>query len=192
MFQAIVLMHLTTAVLCCTIAVLAIRGSRRARSWRPIAGWAFAAFVTTSAITSIQRAGIPWLPHWHGWLAIGTALDAITALMLAAVFVQAARQHRVVLLVVERAQRSAEEYERAHRDYEQLLRHRIGNPLTVVQGVAHTLANHPDLSEEVRTELLVSLLDSADALATVSLDPACRRPEEQDLQPLPDQTLIAA
>jgi signal transduction histidine kinase len=95
------------------------------------------------------------------------------------------RHRRLERLVAEQTRLDAVEFARARRDYEQLVRHRIGNPLTVVQGVAHTLAHHPHLDDEVRTALLDSLLAAADELASVSLDATQQRPEERDLQPLP-------
>ena len=48
MFPLFVAMHLATAALCCTIAILAARAMRRAPSWQPLAGWSFVAFVSST------------------------------------------------------------------------------------------------------------------------------------------------
>lgn len=185
MFQFIVAMHLANALLCCTIALLAVRAMRRAPSWQPLAGWSFISFITVYALMSVQRAGFPLLPRWEGWMVIGTSMSLVAASLLALVFVQAARRSRVALLVVEEAQHNAREYERARRDYEQLVRHRIANPLAVVQGVALTLQDHPELPADTRRSLITSLVAASEELVDVSLEPAQRSVEERELHAIP-------
>lgn len=185
MFQFIVALHLANALLCCTIAALAIRSMRRAPSWQPLAGWSFISFITVYALTSVQRAGFPLLPRWEGWMVIGTTMSFLAAGLLALVFVQAARRSRVALLVVEEARYNAREYERARRDYEQLVRHRIANPLAVVQGVALTLLDHPELPADTRRSLITSLVAASEELVDVSLEPQQRSVEEHELHAVP-------
>jgi len=112
---------------------------------------------------------------------LATALCSAVAI----VCVQVRRRQRIAVLVVEDARRSASEYDRARHDYEQLIRHRIANPLAVVQGVALTLQDHPDLPAATRSALVESLVAAADDLVEMSLDPAHRSPAERDLHAEP-------
>lgn len=185
MFQLIVAMHLVNALLCCTIAILAVRAMRRTRSWQPLAGWSFISFITVYALMTVQRAGLPLLPRWEGWMVIGTTMSLVAASLLALVFVQAARRSRVALLVVEEAAHNAREYERARHDYEQLVRHRIANPLAVVQGIALTLHDHPELPADTRRSLVASLVAASEELVDVSLEPTQRSLEEHELHAVP-------
>ncbi len=185
MHSLIVTMHLATAALCVAVAALALPSLRRAPSWQPLAGWSFVAFVAVDAVMAVQRAGLPLLPRWHGWMVIGTTLNLVAAALLAVVFVHAVRRSRVALLIVEQARHNAREYERARRDYEQLVRHRIGNPLAVVQGIAVTLDDHPDLPAATRAALVTSLVHAAEELVDVSLEPEQRSPEEHELHAVP-------
>lgn len=185
MFQLVVAMHLANALLCCTIAILAVRAMRRTRSWQPLAGWSFISFITVYALMTVQRAGLPLLPRWEGWMVIGTTMSLVAASLLALVFVQAARRSRVALLVVEEAAHNAREYERARHDYEQLVRHRIANPLAVVQGIALTLHDHPELPADTRRSLVASLVAASEELVDVSLEPTQRSLEEHELHAVP-------
>lgn len=185
MFQLVVAMHLANALLCCTIAILAVRAMRRTRSWQPLAGWSFISFITVYALMTVQRAGLPLLPRWEGWMVIGTTMSLVAASLLALVFVQAARRSRVALLVVEEAAHNAREYERARHDYEQLVRHRIANPLAVVQGIALTLQDHPELPADTRRSLVASLVAASEELVDVSLEPTQRSLEEHELHAVP-------
>ena len=189
MFQYILALHVANALLSCTVALLAVRAMRRAPATmsrrQPLAGWAFVSFIAVYALTSVQRAGYPLLPRWDGWMVIGTSLSFVAATLLALVFVQAARRSRLAMLVVEEAAHNAREYERARRDYEQLVRHRIANPLAVVQGVALTLRDHPELPADTRRSLVASLVAASDELVDVSLEPEQRSAEEHGLQAVP-------
>lgn len=178
-------LHVATALLCCTVSVLAVRAMRRQPRWQPLAGWSFVGFVATVAVASVWRAGMPWLPREPAWLLGIVSLEFLAALLLALVFTQAARQRFIVPQLVERARRSAREYDRARHDYEQLVRHRIANPLAAVQGIAHTLVARPDLPDATRLELVAALVDAADELARVSLDPLPTGPEEAELRAVP-------
>jgi signal transduction histidine kinase len=119
------------------------------------------------------------------------AMQLVTALLLVIVYLHAARTRRIVARAVDQARRSATEYDRARRDFEQLVRHRISNPLAVVQGVAITLDEHPELPAHTRRALVGSMVAAAEELVAVSLDPHHRTPAERELRAVPDQTVIA-
>lgn len=85
-----------------------------------------------------------------------------------------------------RSREHALEYARARRDYEQLMRHRIANPLTVVEGGVQTLVALGDrLDTPTRGALLAAIADAAARLREVSIDPAQRSAEEHELHASP-------
>ena len=84
----------------------------------------------------------------------------------------------------EPARQAAEEYHRALLDYNQLVRHRIANPLTAIGGGIRTLLNH-DLDGTTQRQLLAAMLEKAQELERVALDPAVIRAEEALLAPAP-------
>ncbi|MCW2950817.1 MAG: hypothetical protein JWN41_1830, partial [Thermoleophilia bacterium] len=86
----------------------------------------------------------------------------------------------------DRAHESAVRYETALANYERLMRHRIANPLTVVCGIARTLREVDELQDDVRSQLLDSLLDATDALRDVALDPCAVAHIELALDPWPN------
>jgi signal transduction histidine kinase len=182
-FATSVTIHLVTAALCCTIAFLALHAMLRRPRWQPLAGWSFVAFVATIAVTSVWRAGMPWIPRHDSWMLGAISLELLAAGLLALVFV---RQRDIVPRLADRARRSAREYDRAREDYERLLRHRIANPLAAVHGIACTLRDHPDLPDASRVELVAALVESAEQLTAISLTPEPVSVEEHDLRAVPD------
>jgi signal transduction histidine kinase len=92
----------------------------------------------------------------------------------------------------ERARHSRRRYQFALHTYEQLMRHRIANPLTVICGVAETLRDHADLAGAQRAELLDALVEQARHLRTVVLDPSPTVPAEMVLEPWPDAALATS
>lgn len=78
-----------------------------------------------------------------------------------------------------------EAYDRALRDYTQLLRHRIANPLTAISVGLSTLRD-VEMDDEVRAAIFTSVIEHARELERVSLQPLAIRPEESDLQPMVD------
>lgn len=63
----------------------------------------------------------------------------------------------------------SEEYRRALRHYQQVVRHRIANPLQVIGGMSRTLLDHPDLDQEVRARMLEEIHVAADKLGHASI-----------------------
>lgn len=83
---------------------------------------------------------------------------------------------------------AAAEYRRALLDYNQLVRHRIANPLTAIGGGIRTLLER-ELDRATQLELLTSMLDQAQRLERVALDPTIIGAEEGVLRPAPRRAL---
>lgn len=79
----------------------------------------------------------------------------------------------------------SEEYERALRDYAQLMRHRIANPLAVVCGGVNTLRDHPEMDAELRARLLNDIAEAGARLEKVALEPDPMSEEERSLMARP-------
>jgi hypothetical protein len=80
-----------------------------------------------------------------------------------------------------------DEYRRALRDYTQLMRHRLANPLTtIISGIA-TLRELPDMEPHTREALLAMMAEHAAQLEQVALYPVAQRPEEEGLVPLAER-----
>jgi signal transduction histidine kinase len=84
-----------------------------------------------------------------------------------------------------RAHRSAQEYSRALREYNQLVRHRIANPLTAIRGGAQTLLADPEMEAPLRVQLLEMIVEMTKRLEHLSLAPTIQRCEEACLQSTP-------
>lgn len=82
------------------------------------------------------------------------------------------------------ASASEDEYRRALRDYTQLMRHRLANPLTTILSGIATLRELPDMDPDTREALLEMMADHAAELERVALYPVVQRPEESDLAPM--------
>ena len=111
------------------------------------------------------------------------------ALLVVVLILLAAGLRRTVSglgLALDEARLRAQEYERALRDYQQLVRHRLANPLTLVRGTAQTLrARQDELPPDEQRTLLGVLDEAAERLEQVSLDPDELAAEEYELEPTP-------
>jgi signal transduction histidine kinase len=84
------------------------------------------------------------------------------------------------------AMHDADQYQRALHHYMQLVRHRIANPLHIIQGMAQTLIDQPDLDRDTRRQMIESINDQAHLLERLSLFfPDHQGPEEGELHPKP-------
>ena len=115
-------------------------------------------------------------------------IDLSTDLLLAGVLVgllfSADRMIRGFAASRDEATYRAQEYERARRDYTQVVRHRIANPLTVILGAAETL--QAQLADPATTAaLLQAVKDSAVQIQEASLEPQRGGVEEHDLDAIP-------
>lgn len=120
-----------------------------------------------------------------------SVLDATTVAILAYLVLAGRPLVRTAARTVRRAGRRADEYERARRDYTQVVIHRLFNPLTVIRGAAQTLQAR-ELDEATRMRLLEAIVSASREIERVTLEPGRRRPEEVELQPLPAAAEAAA
>lgn len=117
--------------------------------------------------------------------ALGLLVDGLLAVALIVVLFTSDNIIRSVTAQVDAARYRAQEYERARRHYEQVVRHRLFNPLTVIKGAAVTLRDEPRLDPISREQLLDSIIDASDTLETVSLVPERRDELERELDAIP-------
>lgn len=80
----------------------------------------------------------------------------------------------------EHAEHTGREYERALRDYTQLMRHRLANPLMAIRGGITTL-QETELDEQARQQLLDMVNEQAKQLELVALHPEPVGDEEHEL-----------
>lgn len=111
--------------------------------------------------------------------------DVALIAVLGALLLNARTLTRGLLAAMGEAQYRAQEYERARHDYTQVVRHRILNPVTVVRAAAETLESGTIDDPELRRQLARVIIDASHELESVSLAPEDRRPEEHDLDPVP-------
>ncbi|MGD0274052.1 MAG: histidine kinase dimerization/phospho-acceptor domain-containing protein [Gaiellaceae bacterium] len=115
---------------------------------------------------------------------LDAVLIVIDLVVLVGLLIYVRRLVRGALQTVDEAELRAREYERARSDYASLLRHRIANPLMMIEGAARTLrARRGD--EEKREQLLQTIIEASENLERISLEPQLRGMEEADLQPVP-------
>ena len=85
-------------------------------------------------------------------------------------------------LLARDAQKDSAEYQRALHHYQQLVRHRLANPLQIILGLSETLLTIPDIGEAQRREMLTMIRHQAVLLGRASLfDTAQQGDEERDL-----------
>jgi len=84
------------------------------------------------------------------------------------------------------ARTNADAYHRAPRHYMRLVRHRIANPLHIIEGMAQTLLEQDELTPERRRAMLTSIVEQAQLLGRLTLfDPTVQSVEEDLLRPRP-------
>ena len=153
-----------------------VRGFGRAFPW-------LAALMVFFALRGVQRLYAAFTDG--GEQAFGLAGDLLLLVVLVLLLVGLDRTVRSLRLASDEAEAQAHEYGRALRDYRRLMRHRIGNPLTVIRGGVATLRELP-LDPETQSSLLESIEEAVGELERVALDPAAASPEEQTLRPRPE------
>lgn len=112
------------------------------------------------------------------------AFDGVATLMLVFVVARARGVTKRWQQTLSAATVQALEYERARREYEDLMRHRIANPLTVVRGAAETLLA-AELDPDTQEKLLHAIVDASHALEQVSARAESISSEERILDALP-------
>lgn len=103
-------------------------------------------------------------------LSVRVAVDLATLAVLLAMTFAVARVGLIVEVARSGAARERQQHEANRRYYEQVLRHRLANPLTVLLGGLQTLY-HVDLDKKTRCALIEEMMQQAHALEHVMLDP---------------------
>jgi PAS domain S-box-containing protein len=84
------------------------------------------------------------------------------------------------------AEHNSDEYHRALSHYTQVVRHRVANPIQVIQGLARTLIDMPELSTARRNEMIEAIDEAARRLADMTIfSPEMHGPEESELHAKP-------
>ncbi len=117
---------------------------------------------------------------------LGIAVDAPLVAVLVLLIVGIDRTVSVLQAARDDASHRRDEYERALRDYERLVRHRIVNPLTAIRGSIQTLREMADLDPGAQRELLEVIDAEARRLENVVVEPSVASEEERGLNPRPD------
>ncbi|MCB0880568.1 MAG: hypothetical protein KDC46_16490 [Thermoleophilia bacterium] len=89
-------------------------------------------------------------------------------------------------LLARHAREDSEEYERALYHYQQLVRHRLANPLQIILGLSEALLTIPDIDEDRQREMLAMIRQQAVLLGRASLfDTGQQGAEERELSAEP-------
>jgi PAS domain S-box-containing protein len=112
--------------------------------------------------------------------------DEAAAAALLELEVEAERCIAAATRMMTRAQYDSDEYHRALAHYTQLVRHRVANPLHVIQGMATTLRAMPELDAATRDTMLVAIHEAAMRLGRETIfHPAVQASAERELDPRP-------
>lgn len=128
------------------------------------------------------------MDHLAPVLLIVVAAVVLGAIAVASWSMRARRAARAERVASERhrldALHAASEYRRALRDYTQLTRHRLANPLTAITAGIATLRDL-DLDPDTRRAVLDAMHETAGRLERAVLHPEVLSPEEHELVPTP-------
>lgn len=162
---------------------LILRGSWSIRREIPAFVWAICAFFTIDALVAINRSELMW--ERSETFILATMLDLISLVVLAYIFFNAKRIANVIISVSDQARYRKLEYERARREYTQVVRHRIMNPVTVILGATETLRAGALDDKELTERLLLAIDEAAQVIRDETLTPERRDELERDLDALP-------
>lgn len=166
----------------CAVAVAILAGVRaRTGRIRPLA-WLVASYFLVESLVSFNRMFVFADPD--GSLSRVLVFELLGTVVIIIMLANARHIADVVARVVDDARMRATEYERARRDYTQVVRHRIANPLMVIKGAAQTL-DGTTLDDATRHELRLAIIEAAERLEAVSLEPTRAGDEEHDLDAVP-------
>lgn len=150
------------------------RGARRAAA-------VLALFFVFSGLHELSERG-PLLPYSA---ALDLAMTLGVAATLLVILPMARGMARSLIEREQVAEHEAREYARAGRHYEQLVRHRLFNPLAVVRGAAETMRARPELDRDTREQLLDSIIEASHRMEHASLHASSEAAEEHELNPAP-------
>jgi signal transduction histidine kinase len=125
------------------------------------------------------QGSIPMMIPW--W---DLALSMLAVVVLGLLVVTSARMLTAINALTDAASYRQQEYARALRHYNQLVRHRVFNPLTVIRGAATTLRT-VQTDEKTREELLDVMVEAADVIRNTTLEPEMQSVEEESLDAIP-------
>ncbi len=140
-------------------------------------GFAIVAFFALRALWRLLDSDLfATSPAW-----VGVAIDFASAVLLSYLVWQSVRfgsslQHRH-----DQAEQRALEYERAQHHYTQVVRHRMMNPISVIEGTLCTLRDEAITDPVIKAELCDMALDAVEKIAYVSLEPTRLDDIERDL-----------
>lgn len=181
---ALQIINICVGLLELAIAGFLVMETRRVVRPIPTIVWGLSVFFTIDAMVSLNRAGV--FPVGDPVLR-GTLFDTLGLVVL--VTVMAGAKHIVQMAVarVDEADLRESEYRRARADYEQIVRHRLMNPLTTIRGSAQTL-QLAGVAEDARKQLLDAIVEASEQLERVTLDPEQLDTVEtsSDLDPTPN------
>lgn len=154
----------------------------RFHAWRFPIAWGLVAFFSIRVLSRLNDS-----PDvgFHADDTLEVALDLLSVAVLAYLLSQVGRTARLLVVLHDEARYRAEEYERARRHYVQVVRHRMFNPLTVIQGVAQTIRSGAVKAPVVVEGLCDSLIAMADELEQLTLEPERRDDLERELDAVP-------
>lgn len=165
-------------------ALLVVLGSYLAR-FRWQLPW-LGALLLYFAVREVQS--IRFLLHARGHGSAAGLTDAVmfgaTAMLLVALILTSGRMLAGLRAMQDAAAYREEECRRALRDYEQLVRHRLFNPLTVIAGAAQTV--RADVVDDVtRDQLLEAIVTATEQMREATLEPVAVSSEEHSLRAQP-------
>lgn len=165
-----------------SVAVLVVLGVRaRLGRIRPLA-WLVVSYFFIESLVSFNR--IFARVDVEGTLSRVVVLEIVGTGVILVMLANASRIADVVAFLIDEAEYRAYEYERARRDYIQVVRHRIANPLMVIKGAAQTLEG-ASIDDATRRELRRAIIEAAERLEAISLEPTQQGAEERDLDAVP-------
>ncbi len=164
------------------VAIVILVGVHRRTGRIPGLAWIVASYFLVEAGVSFNRMSVFSDPD--GSLSRVVVLEMLGTLVIIVMLVNARRIAGVIARVVDEARLRADEYERARRDYTQVVRHRINNPLTILKGAAQTL-DATSLDDATRHELRLAIIEAAERLESISLEPTRGGAEEYELDAIP-------
>lgn len=107
--------------------------------------------------------------------------DILAIILLVYILASVSKLVAAVLATYDESQYRAIEYQRARKHYEQVVRHRMFNPLAVIKGSAQTLEAGTVTDAAIHQQLCQAIIDMAHEIEYVTLEPEPRDALEEEL-----------
>jgi signal transduction histidine kinase len=173
---------LIAAILNLVLLAVIVRAVQKYGLWRSGIAIGVTAFFVMRVVSRLNDA--PQITWMHG-RQINGVLDLLSIAVLTYLLLHARRFGGLMRVALDEARFRAEEYERAKRHYTQVVRHRIFNPLTVIEGSARTLRSGAVISADARDQLCDAIIAMSEEMREVTLEPERRDALERDLDAVP-------